>query len=210
VLYAWLKMHNPHCFFFSIFIQGLAPYSSLKPLSLGSHCPMFALSLSLAPRLAPSHLQLSKSLSAQTCKQPSPQPASAQLLRSRSLDFYCALPHVLFGFTFPEAYVWRSQLCFLKLMLKFSVQTFYQPLFSIFPSTILFPSKSFPHQKAQRAKSKSPSSSFRGLLWQQTGGATGRGVTLQQEKPAFSSLEDTAVLPFPVWWLRAVPNSAYR
>jgi hypothetical protein len=34
-------------------------------------------------------------------------------------------------------------------MLKFSVQTFYQPLFSIFPSTILLPSKSFPHQKAQ-------------------------------------------------------------
>jgi hypothetical protein len=37
-----------------------------------------------------------------------------------------------------------SQLCFLKPMLKFSVQTFYQPLFSIFPSTILFPSAIFP------------------------------------------------------------------
>jgi hypothetical protein len=47
-------------------------------------------------------------------------------------------------------------------MLKFSVQSFYQPLFShsfpfnnfplaiLFPSVILFPSKSFPHQKAQR------------------------------------------------------------
>jgi hypothetical protein len=74
-----------------------------------------------------------------------------------------------------------SQLCCLKPMLKFSVQTFYQHLFSIFPSTILFPSaivpfsfyhfsfnnsfqqffpsiilfpsKSFPHQKAQ---SKAP------------------------------------------------------
>jgi hypothetical protein len=62
-----------------------------------------------------------------------------------------------------------SQLCFLKPMLKFSVQTFYQPLFSIFPSTILFPSaifpsKTFPHQKAQSkvkassqySKAKSP------------------------------------------------------
>jgi hypothetical protein len=44
-------------------------------------------------------------------------------------------------------------------MLKFSVQTFYQTLFSHtfpfgnFPSVILFPSKSFPHQKAQ---SKTP------------------------------------------------------
>jgi hypothetical protein len=52
-------------------------------------------------------------------------------------------------------------------MLKFSVHTFYQPLFSIFPSaifpfpfgifpsTILFPSKGFPHQKTQ---SKAPKS----------------------------------------------------
>jgi hypothetical protein len=51
-------------------------------------------------------------------------------------------------------------------MLKFPVYTFYQTLFSIFPSaifplfpsTILFPSKSFPHQKAQskvpKAKAK--------------------------------------------------------
>jgi hypothetical protein len=42
------------------------------------------------------------------------------------------------------------------------VQTFYQPLFSIFPLAILFPSKSFLHQKAQsksffpKAKAKSP------------------------------------------------------
>jgi hypothetical protein len=53
-----------------------------------------------------------------------------------------------------------SQLCFLKSVLKFSVQTFNQPLFSnfpltilslqqFFPSVILFPSKRFPHQKAQ-------------------------------------------------------------
>jgi hypothetical protein len=52
-------------------------------------------------------------------------------------------------------------------MLKFSVQTFYQLFFShsfpfskfslaiLFSSVILFPSKSFPHQKAQR-KSQSP------------------------------------------------------
>jgi hypothetical protein len=58
-------------------------------------------------------------------------------------------------------------------MLKFSVQTFYQPLLShsfpfsnfplaiLFPSVILFPSKSFPHQKAkgknQKAESRKPS-----------------------------------------------------
>jgi hypothetical protein len=52
-------------------------------------------------------------------------------------------------------------------MLKFSVETFYQPFFShsfpfsnfplaiLFPSVILFPSKSFPHQKAQ-SKSQKP------------------------------------------------------
>jgi hypothetical protein len=72
-----------------------------------------------------------------------------------------------------------SQLCFLKPMLKFSVQTFYQPLFSIFPSTILFPSaifpfnnsfpsKSFPHQKAQsnapKAKAQALSHPSVGLL----------------------------------------------
>jgi hypothetical protein len=45
-------------------------------------------------------------------------------------------------------------------MLKFSVQTVYQPPFSkfplaiLFPSGILFPSKSFPHQKAQNKKPK--------------------------------------------------------
>jgi hypothetical protein len=51
-------------------------------------------------------------------------------------------------------------------MLNFSVQTFYQPLFShsfpfsnfplaiLFPSVILFPSKSFPHQKAQSKRQK--------------------------------------------------------
>jgi hypothetical protein len=55
-------------------------------------------------------------------------------------------------------------------MLKFSVQTFYQPLFShsfpfsnfplaiLFPSVILFPSKNFPHQKTQ---SKNPSQSLK-------------------------------------------------
>jgi hypothetical protein len=57
-----------------------------------------------------------------------------------------------------------SQLCFLNPMLKFIVQTFYQPVFSIFPSAILLPSviiflsKSFPHQKAQSKaqKAKAP------------------------------------------------------
>jgi hypothetical protein len=65
-------------------------------------------------------------------------------------------------------------------MLKFSVQIFYQALFShsfpfsnfplavLFPSVIIFPSKSFPHQKAKsqrqkascpKAKAKSPSPS---------------------------------------------------
>jgi hypothetical protein len=41
-------------------------------------------------------------------------------------------------------------------MLKFSVQTFYQPLFShtFFPLAILFPSKSFPHQKSPKQKPK--------------------------------------------------------
>jgi hypothetical protein len=55
-------------------------------------------------------------------------------------------------------FLWLS---FLRLKLKFSVQTFYQPLFShtflfgnfplaiLSPSVILFPSKSFQHQKAQ-------------------------------------------------------------
>jgi hypothetical protein len=94
-----------------------------------------------------------------------------------------------------------SQLCFLKPMLTFPMQTFYQPLFSIFsstlfPSIILFPSKSFPHQKAQskgfspifegkkvqkpkpKAKSKSPSSSFRGLSEQQAGWSYGEGCDI--------------------------------
>jgi hypothetical protein len=51
-------------------------------------------------------------------------------------------------------------------MLKFSVQTFYQPLFShsflfsnsplaiIFPSVILFPYKNFPNKKAQSKSQK--------------------------------------------------------
>jgi hypothetical protein len=74
-------------------------------------------------------------------------------------------------------------------MLKFSVQTFYQPLFShsfpfsSFPLAILFPSKSFPHKKPKakhqsekpkpkgKAQSKSqrqisPSSSF-GVFYKQ-------------------------------------------
>jgi hypothetical protein len=71
------------------------------------------------------------------------------------------LSHVLFGFSLAsKAYVKvLSQLSFLRPMLKFSVQIFYQPLFrhsfpfNNFPLAILFPSKSFPHQKA---KSKSP------------------------------------------------------
>jgi hypothetical protein len=59
-------------------------------------------------------------------------------------------------------------------MLKFSVQTFYQPLFNnSFPFSNLFPSKSFLHQKGetprqkphipkQKPKAKGPSSSFKG------------------------------------------------
>jgi hypothetical protein len=56
-------------------------------------------------------------------------------------------------------------------MLKFSVQNFYQPLFSIFPSKILFLSAVFPFNspkaqkpkvKPQKAKAKSPQPSFSG------------------------------------------------
>jgi hypothetical protein len=57
-------------------------------------------------------------------------------LKVLSLDLHCALSHVLFGFSLAflrPMYEVLSQLCFLKPMLKFSVQTFYQPLFSIFP-----------------------------------------------------------------------------
>jgi hypothetical protein len=78
-------------------------------------------------------------------------------------------------------------------MLKFSVQTFYQLLFSIFPSIILFPSKSFPHQKAQsksvfpifkgkkppRAKNPKASLPLSGVFYSsKQGGTKGRGVTL--------------------------------
>jgi hypothetical protein len=104
-------------------------------------------------------------------------------------------------------------------MLKFSVQTFYPPLFShsfpfrnfpsatLFPSVILFPFKSFPHQKAQsksqtpktqsKAQSKSQRQkvketlkpSFRDLLYTAANRLehrlSGSGVTLQQEKFSF-------------------------
>jgi hypothetical protein len=109
-------------------------------------------------------------------------------------------------------------------MLKFSVQTFYQPLFSTFPSAILFPSvpfQKFPHQKAQRKsffpifkgkkppgqkaksqakkskspkvqkpkvkppKAKSPLPPSGVFYSSKQGGAMGRGVTSQQEKPVF-------------------------
>jgi hypothetical protein len=100
-------------------------------------------------------------------------------------------------------------------MLKFSGQTFYQPLFSIFPSaivpsslwhfpsmilfpsaifsfsifpsTILFHSKSFLHQKAQsktpkgksqKAKAKAPLPLSGVFYSSKQGGAKGRGVTL--------------------------------
>jgi hypothetical protein len=68
-------------------------------------------------------------------------------------------------------------------MLKFSVQTSYQPLFShsfpfsnipeiLFPSVILFPSKIFPHQKAQTK------GGFYKQRKQEGTKALGRGVTL--------------------------------
>jgi hypothetical protein len=83
-------------------------------------------------------------------------------------------------------------------MLKFSVQIFYQPLFShSFPFSNSFPFQSFPHQKAQnkrtkpkpqkptkakKPKAKSPSSSFRDLLLTVANRVeqrlSGRGVTL--------------------------------
>jgi hypothetical protein len=81
-------------------------------------------------------------------------------------------------------------------MLKLSVQTFYQTLFSIFPSAILFPSKSFSHQKAQtkvpkdKSQAKSPKAQSKapkakgplppsGVFYStKQGGATGRGMTL--------------------------------
>jgi hypothetical protein len=76
-------------------------------------------------------------------------------------------------------------------MLKFLVQTFYQPLFShSFPSVILFPSKSFPHQKAQsqsqrqkpnlKGKKQKPQPSFHRpfIPSDKQGGAVGRGVML--------------------------------
>jgi hypothetical protein len=76
-------------------------------------------------------------------------------------------------------------------MLKFSVQTFYQPLFSIFPLAILFPSKRFPHQKAQskapKAKSRKQMPLFllQGSFIAANRVEQGRGVTLQQENPVF-------------------------
>jgi hypothetical protein len=59
-----------------------------------------------------------------------PTPVYTQVLRSWSLDLQCALSLVLFGFSLALAflrpmYEVLSQLCFLKPMLKFSVQTFY-------------------------------------------------------------------------------------
>jgi hypothetical protein len=120
---------------------------------------------------------------------------------------------------------------------------FYQPLFSVFPSTILFPFKSFPHQKAQsksffpifkdkkppkaksqaknlKAQSKTPkekslSSSFQGLLQQQTGWSHGEGrdiVTRENCIPCFPehNLRDIAVLSFPVPGRGLGPILAYR
>jgi hypothetical protein len=112
-----------------------------------------------------------------------------------------ALSRVLLGFSVALAFLGPmyevlSQLCFLRPMLKFSVQAFYQPLFSIFPSIILFPSKSFPHQKAQsksffpivkskKPKVKPPKAKAPlpppGVFYSSKQGS----VTLQQEKPAF-------------------------
>jgi hypothetical protein len=81
-------------------------------------------------------------------------------LKVLSLDLHGALSRVLFGFSLAflrPLYDVLSQLCFLKPMLKFSVQTFYQPLFSTFPLVTLFPSKSFPHKKAQSKALKAKS-----------------------------------------------------
>jgi hypothetical protein len=126
---------------------------------------------------------------------------------------------------------------------QFSLQQFFPFPFSIFPSTILFPSKSFPHQKAQsknffpifkgkkltKAKSQAkipeaqmtkvkpqkakgplaPSGVFYGS---KQGGTTGRGMTLQQQKPVSwnseHNLGETAVLPFCFSWPGAVSISA--
>jgi hypothetical protein len=110
-------------------------------------------------------------------------------------------------------------------MSKFSVQTFYQPLFSHsfpfnnFPLAILFPSKSFPQQKAHskspkgkteakaQGKSKSPKPSFSGPFInsskQSAAEALGEGrdiVAGETCLPASlnASLGDAAVLLFPV------------
>jgi hypothetical protein len=120
-------------------------------------------------------------------------------------------------------------------VLKFSVQTFYPPLFShpfpfsnfplaiLFPSLILFPSKSFPHQNAQskkpkpkaKAQSKSqkqkaqknlkPSFSRPLIPSGKQGGALREGHDIVTEKtciPAslnINNLGETAVLLFPVY-----------
>jgi hypothetical protein len=104
-----------------------------------------------------------------------------------------------------------SQLCSLKPMLKFSVLIFYQPLFSIFPLTILFTSgvfpfnNSFPFQKLptkkakqkvqkpkvkpQKAKAQKSPLPPSGVFYSgKQGGAIGRSITLPQEKTVPASL----------------------
>jgi hypothetical protein len=115
----------------------------LKPLSLApppSHvCSQLIFSLialkSFAPRLVLSHLSLA--LSKPQCSNLQtavPATCTCIALKVWSLDLHCALPRgVLFGFSLALAFLRPmyeviSQLCFLKPMLKFSVQTFNQPL----------------------------------------------------------------------------------
>jgi hypothetical protein len=108
-------------------------------------------------------------------------------------------------------------------MLNFLVQTLYQPLFSnSFLFSNLFPSKSFLHQKATskrqkvshpkaKAKSKSPSSSFRGSFTpsdkQGGAGVHEKGhdiITGEICVSAFlnvNNLGDAAVLLFLICWL---------
>jgi hypothetical protein len=104
-------------------------------------------------------------------------------------------------------------------MLKFLVQTFYQPFFSHtfsfsnFPLAILFPSKSFPHQKGSKqnnqAKGKKPQTLLQGPFINRgkQGGAEALGeerdiVTGETCGPTSlnTSLGDAAVLLFSVSW----------
>jgi hypothetical protein len=82
--------------------------------------------------------------------------------------------------TFYQAFFSTFPLAF-SLQQFFSLQQSFPFPFSIFLSTILFPFKSFPYQKAQNKapKDKSPSFSFRGVFYSnKEDGATGKDMTL--------------------------------